>query len=57
MKCQFSGKNKEIGIDISCKLFPSFLIFSFQKKDLTFHTNCLLWDNLYEMSKPIFCEK
>ena len=35
-------------------LFIYLFIFCFQKKVLLFHANCLLGDNLHEMSRPVF---
>ena len=37
-------------IDDNVLIFP-------RKQDLTFHANCLLRDNLHEMSNPVFWEK
>ena len=35
-------------------IFFFFFFFFAKKRLLTFHANCLLRDNLHEMSKPIF---
>ena len=45
-----------LGIFSRRQIDDIFLIFS-GKQDLTFHANCLLGDNLHEMSYLVFWEK
>ena len=53
------GQNYQQTIFLNiCLIFFFFFFFFFSRKqDLTFHTNCLQTNNLYEISNPVFWEK